>query len=100
MAHFKKPERQENIISEEQILFEMGIMYATGRDCDVNVIEAHKWLNIAAIRGHQQAAEMRSQLATTMSKTELAAALHEARKWMNTHQTDTYILQNAHITCN
>ncbi|MFK4824066.1 sel1 repeat family protein [Paenochrobactrum sp. BZR 588] len=85
MTHFKKPVRHEDIVTEDQILFEMGVMYATGRDCEINVVEAHKWLNIAAIRGHKQAADLRSQLARTMSKTELASALHEARKWMIMH---------------
>lgn len=85
MAQFEKSAEEDDIVTEEQILFEMGVMYATGRDCDINVVEAHKWLNIAAIRGHKQAADMRTQLAGTMSKTELATALREARKWMTMH---------------
>ena len=28
---------------------DMGLMYATGRGCDVDLVAAHKWLNIAAI---------------------------------------------------
>ncbi|RUW16976.1 sel1 repeat family protein, partial [Mesorhizobium sp. M1A.F.Ca.IN.020.06.1.1] len=27
------------------ILFELGMMYATGRDCETDVIAAHKWFN-------------------------------------------------------
>lgn len=64
---------------------EMGLMYATGRGCDVDLIAAHKWLNIAAIRGCDRAAELRADLAATMTKTDLALALRAARNWMTTH---------------
>ena len=37
--------------AQTDILFEMGIMYATGRDCAVDLVAAHKWFNIAAIKG-------------------------------------------------
>ncbi|KQR70849.1 hypothetical protein ASG25_03275 [Rhizobium sp. Leaf384] len=63
----------------------MGLMYATGRGCDVDVIAAHKWLNIAAIKGSERAAELRAELAATMSKADLAIALRSAREWMTVH---------------
>jgi TPR repeat protein len=61
------------------------MMYATGRDCDVDVVAAHKWFNIAAIKGSDRAAKVRSELSASMSKVELARALREAREWMTTH---------------
>lgn len=64
---------------------DMGLMYATGRGCNVDLIAAHKWLNIAAIRGCGRAAELRADLAATMTKTDLALALRAARDWMTTH---------------
>jgi TPR repeat protein len=64
---------------------DMGLMYATGRGCDVDLVAAHKWLNIAAIKGCDRAAELRADLAATMSKTDLALALRAARDWMTTH---------------
>lgn len=64
---------------------DMGLMYATGRGCPVDVIAAHKWLNIAAIKGCERAAELRADLAHTMSKSELAEALRAAREWMTMH---------------
>ncbi|HEX5935438.1 MAG TPA: sel1 repeat family protein [Pseudorhizobium sp.] len=64
---------------------EMGLMYATGRGCAVDLVSAHKWLNIAAINGCDRAAELRADLAQTMSKMELAAALRAAREWMTMH---------------
>lgn len=71
--------------AQADILFELGMMYATGRDCDVDVIAAHKWFNIAAIKGSSRAAELRSELSATMTKAELARALRDAREWMTVH---------------
>lgn len=71
--------------AQADILFELGMMYATGRDCETDVIAAHKWFNIAAIKGSARAAELRSELSATMSKSEIAQALREAREWMTMH---------------
>ncbi|MEI5677544.1 MULTISPECIES: sel1 repeat family protein [unclassified Mesorhizobium] len=71
--------------AQADILFELGMMYATGRDCEVDTIAAHKWFNIAAIKGSARAAELRSELSASMSKLEIARALREAREWMTMH---------------
>ncbi|WOS63733.1 sel1 repeat family protein [Sinorhizobium fredii] len=67
------------------ILCEMGLAYATGRGRPVDLVAAHKWLNIAAIKGSDRAAGLRADLAAAMSKTDLAAALRAAREWMTVH---------------
>lgn len=67
------------------ILCEMGLMYATGRDCELDMVAAHKWFNIAAIKGSARAAALRNEIATTMTKPELARALRAAREWMTMH---------------
>jgi len=85
MTQFQSITQQSNAGSQDRILLEMGLKYAVGRDCEIDVVEAHKWLNIAAIRGNQKAERMRNQVAATMSKTELAAALRSAREWMTAH---------------
>ena len=71
--------------AQADILFELGMMYATGRDCDTDIVAAHKWFNIAAIKGSPRAAELRFELSATMSKQEIAKALREAREWMTMH---------------
>lgn len=71
--------------AQADILFELGMMYATGRDCETDVVAAHKWFNIAAIKGSARAAELRSELSVAMSKIEIAKALREAREWMTMH---------------
>lgn len=71
--------------SRADVFCEMGLMYATGRGCDVDLVAAHKWLNIAAIKGSDRAAELRADLAHSMTKTQLAEALRAARDWMTVH---------------
>ncbi|OLP57874.1 hypothetical protein BJF93_13590 [Xaviernesmea oryzae] len=71
--------------SRAEVFCEMGLMYATGRGCDIDLVSAHKWLNIAAIRGCERAALLRTELASSMSKMELASALRAAREWMTRH---------------
>jgi TPR repeat protein len=71
--------------AQADILFELGMMYATGRDCDTDLVAAHKWFNIAAIKGSARAAELRAELSATMSKPQIAQALREAREWMTMH---------------
>jgi len=67
------------------VFCEMGLMYATGRGCEVDMVAAHKWLNIAAIKGCDRAADLRAELTQTMSKSDIAAALRAAREWMTLH---------------
>jgi TPR repeat protein len=71
--------------AQADILFELGLMYATGRDCEADPVAAHKWFNIAAIKGSSRAAELRSELSTMMSKQEIVQALRDAREWMTMH---------------
>lgn len=67
------------------VFCEMGLMYATGRGCAIDLVSAHKWLNIAAIKGNDRAAELRADVAASMSKMQLAEALRAAREWMTIH---------------
>ncbi len=71
--------------TQADVFCEMGLMYATGRGCDLDLVSAHKWLNIAAIKGSERAALLRADLGRTMSKLELAKALRAAREWMTIH---------------
>lgn len=68
-----------------EALCEMGLAYATGSGCDPDLVSAHKWLNIAAIRGCDRAALLRADVAAAMTKMQLAEALRAAREWMTVH---------------
>jgi len=66
-------------------LFELGLMYCTGRDVTLDLIEAHKWFNLAAIRGNEEAKHYRLELSREMSKADVALAQKRAREWMKLH---------------
>lgn len=85
MARFDIAEAGIGSTAQADVLYQLGLMYATGRDCDVDLVSAHKWLNIAAIKGSEHAAELRAELASSMTKPEIARALREAREWMTVH---------------
>jgi TPR repeat protein len=65
--------------------FELGLACSIGRAGRIDLIEAHKWFNIAAARGDRTAAQHREELASEMSREEIAAALKAAREWISRH---------------
>ena len=85
MARFDMIEAGIGANAQADVLFELGLMYATGRDCEVDLVAAHKWFNIAAIKGADRAAALRAEVAGSMSKPQIAKALREAREWMTVH---------------
>jgi uncharacterized protein len=85
MARFEMIEAGTNSATEAEILLQLGMMYATGRDCEVDIVAAHKWFNIAAIKGSDRAAALRAEISASMTKAEIAKALREAREWMTVH---------------
>ena len=62
--------------------FELGMMYAAGRDVDANLVLAHKWFNLAALKGNKTAFEYRKEIAVEMSKSEIAVAQKLAREYL------------------
>jgi hypothetical protein len=64
------------------VLFERGLYWASGRCGVVNLVAAHKWFNLAALKGRPDAVAMRREVAEMMSDAEIAAAQREARAWM------------------
>ena len=68
-------------------LFELGITYSTGRGgvC-VDLIEAHKWFNLAALSGSTRGQECRAEIALEMTAREIAEAQRQARAWLGSHQ--------------
>jgi TPR repeat protein len=66
-------------------LFELGLMYCAGRGVDIDLIAAHKWFNLAAMRGNSQAKVYRLEVAQEMTKAEIAKAQRQAREWLSRH---------------
>jgi hypothetical protein len=67
------------------VLFERGLYLASGRSGVVNLVAAHKWFNLAAMKGRVEAVALRREVAEMMSDVEIATAQREARTWMTTH---------------
>jgi len=69
----------------QQDPFRLGMMYSTGASVPADMVAAHKWFNIAAMRGNAKAARLRREIAEEMSHDEIAAAQRAARDWMTRH---------------
>jgi TPR repeat protein len=67
------------------VLFQLGMQYSTGRDIEPDLVTAHKWFNLAALRGNDEAKLHRGELAAVMSADEIACAQRMAREWLSTH---------------
>lgn len=67
------------------VLFERGLYWASGRSGLVDLVAAHKWFNLAALKGRQDAIALRREIAEQMSEAEIAAAQREARAWVTAH---------------
>ena len=66
-------------------LLELGLMYCTGREVEPDLVTAHKWFNLAALRGNRAALAYRLELAQEMSSQDVARAQKAAREWLATH---------------
>lgn len=72
-------------------LFELGVTYSTGRGgVGVDLIEAHKWFNLAALSGSARGQECRAEIALEMTAREIAEAQRQARSWLGTTQSQRY----------
>jgi uncharacterized protein len=67
-----------------EMLFELGMMYSIGRDVPIDLVAAHKWFNLAAMKGNVDAIRLRREIADQMSDAEIAAAQRAARAWLST----------------
>lgn len=63
--------------------YKLGLMYSTGDGGPIDLVEAHKWFNLAALRGLSEAKACRRECADMMSKSEIAAAQRGARELLD-----------------
>ena len=63
--------------------FDLGVAFSTGSNgAECDLIEAHKWFNLAAARGHEEAAHCRADISDEMTAREIAEAQRRARQWL------------------
>ena len=65
-----------------EALYNLGLAYSTGQGVGVDMVAAHKWFNLAAVRGVEAAKTWRNQLAAEMAPTQIAEAQRLAREWL------------------
>jgi len=70
---------------EADTLLQMGMVYANGRDVETDLVAAHKWFNLAAMKGSRRARTYRMEIAAELSRNELRDAQRQARQWLRQH---------------
>lgn len=64
---------------------ELGMAYSSGSGgIDIDLVQAHKWFNLAALGGSPRGQECRAEIAEEMSAREIAEAQRQARAWLST----------------
>ncbi len=46
----------------EDVFFQLGMMYSTGSTVSADYVSAHKWFNLAAMRGNKDATRLRREM--------------------------------------
>src|SRR5580704_16069442 len=86
MARFEVVGVESAVLGEANasgdVLFQLGMMYSTGSSVPADYVTAHKWFNLAAMRGNKDAIRLRREIAEQMSENEVAAAQRAARDWL------------------
>src|SRR6185312_15679990 len=77
--------------------FALGMIHSAGAGVAVDLVQAHKWFNIAAMRGHRDAAPLRREIAEQMSDAEIGSAQRTARDWLRTHPQASAPVQDTRI---
>lgn len=68
-------------------LYDLGVSYSTGTSgAGIDLIEAHKWFNLAAVSGLEAAQACRAEIAEDMTAREIATAQAAARAWLGMTQ--------------
>jgi TPR repeat protein len=65
-----------------EALYNLGLAYSTGQGVTQDIVAAHKWFNLAAMRGINAARAWRNQMAAEMSASQIALAQKLAREWL------------------
>ena len=72
-------------------LYELGVSYSTGRGgVAVDLIEAHKWFNLAALSGDTRSQQCRAEISVEMTAREIAEAQRQARAWLGATGSQRY----------
>ena len=63
--------------------YDLGIAYSSGGcGVEVDLVQAHKWSNLAALNGSERGQQCRAEIAEDMTAREIAEAQRQARAWL------------------
>ena len=78
LAQYERDAKQ----GRAEALYNLGLAYSTGQGVGIDMVAAHKWFNLAAVRGVEAAKGWRNQLAAEMTNGQIAEAQKLAREWL------------------
>jgi uncharacterized protein len=64
------------------MFYRLGMMYSVGGEVPADYVTAHKWFNLAAMRGNSDAVRLRREIAEEMTEAQIATAQRAARAWL------------------
>ena len=74
---------RDALTGRAEALYNLGLAYSTGQGVTQDYVAAHKWFNLAAMRGSDIAKNWRNQIAGEMNAGQIAEAQKMAREWLN-----------------
>jgi len=70
-------------VGNADALYDLGVAYSTGSGgVDADLIAAHKWFNLAALNGSEEAMLCRADISDVMTAREIVEAQRQARAWL------------------
>lgn len=76
------PEAELGPEAKAEDLYQIGLIYSTGTGVEADFVLAHKFFNLTALRGYEDAKQSRKDIAEYMSSEEIAEAQRSAREWL------------------
>lgn len=68
---------------DPQACYDLGVAYSCGvSGVSIDLIEAHKWFNLAAVAGSEEGHACRAEISEEMTAREIAEAQRQARAWL------------------
>lgn len=85
MGDLEQPSLRGDQQPSGEDMYKLGLAYSTGQGAPLDFVQAHKWFNLAAVNGFEEAKSHRKEVADHMTSADIAAAQREAREWLRTN---------------
>jgi hypothetical protein len=83
--HFASATKASSADVPPAAYLDLGLRYCLGRDVKLDLVEAHKWFNLAAMAGSRDGLRYRTEVASEMSRADVCRAQRLAREWLSRH---------------